>query len=765
MIMTAESTASTNKKRKSLFIGYALWRGRQFAARLVLTGVLCLTGLPFIGLGLLIRQSNVYNDDVISLTLAAIGVMSMAAQACLALAAALGHMDWLLRPTLTDLRWSLPMKKRSMFLSDFLTGLVPLAVFEFLSGGIFMVIMTNVMTTEYIYDKKMTLENEMAIIGVLVLTFIIGILFFYIANVFVATCVSGTNLTVGGYALFMQIIVPAALAIGFLAVFLNVENVAFSRELMDVVGYTSPAGLMIVTLISLFSMSNSGEHWLFSDLAAGKPGIIITILIMVALIAGAYYLVGRRQSESVGRPSKKAHAVLSSAVLFLVCGLFILGAQSSSDYSFFPIILSMLITTAFVYFIAEMIALSGKKERLKNMGKSAIRYVITVAAAGVIFAIVPQLDAFGASYALPDINNVESVSVRVQNRYSYDNESVQPLLITDLPNDVDDRIVFNTSYYVSTAVFKEKEHIDLIYNIHKKFSEAHNSSGREMLVEYHMKGGGSFIREIDVVGKEAEEDLAALAFSDEYLDFCFGGFEQTYLQGENRIKWQSVFMNAAGTFGQVKDGVQGQSTNEANAGKELYEAYKADRYEHNTYNEIYNATLDGYITVEFSQTVGYDNYSGEELISGLSLRFEVLSNYDRVHAVMEKYNLRFPVLSEYEDADFTLYDKETRDIVYVYADRLTDPADKAIFEKMEGNLRLLTQEDRFTIRDTLNLALPDSITDDEMQALFERLRLLYREYLSETGESVKNSPVQWYTDGRVDPHDPLDPLDPLESVS
>jgi hypothetical protein len=466
---------------------------------------------------------------------------------------------------------------------------------------------------------------------------------------------------------------------------------------------------------------------------------------MLGLTAGAYYIVGNRQSESVGRASSAAHAVLSSALLFLNCGLFIIGAHESESSAVFPIIVSMLSLTAFVYFVAELITLSGKANRLKNMGRSAIRYVITVLAAGLVFTLVPAFDAFGAGNTLPNRTEVESVELYAPQVY-YGN-GYESFVMPELPGANNTFLTFSTTLYPLKATFSQAENIDALYNLHKSYVDTRKDNyGGTLILRYNLKGGGEFTRQIRLPNREAAEELTKLQLTEEYLNYRFDSFESTYLYGSNPITWAGVYVNAAGAQGQIKEGTEGWYSSESGAGKEMYEAYKADRLEHRSFDEIYgSAVIEGYVWVDAVQNVGHDNVFGEVLQTSHHLRLEVLSSYERVHAVMAKYNLRFPAWSEYAAPAIELKDNETGNMASVSLEQLTDPADTAFFQKIEGNLHLSRPDERYVIQGETSLGLPDSVTEQEIAEMFARMREQYEQWMkSEISVRAENAAVYYY---------------------
>ena len=192
---------------------------------------------------------------------------------------------------------------------------------------------------------------------------------------------------------------------------------------------SSPLGMMIMTLYSMMSISCKGS---VSDCGPifrpefGIPALLVTL----ACLAGAYFLIKYRRAERVGMPYvyKGMGLVIPGIVIFAITvpvsyfiSINVRGQEDTMDYYSFTqnnipgMIIGTIISTFILYIIMELI--SGRNFR--KFGLSVAKWAGTLAACALICFGLNMANGFGAAYYVPNPDRVASASMSYYNSDSF----------------------------------------------------------------------------------------------------------------------------------------------------------------------------------------------------------------------------------------------------------------------------------------------------------------------------------------------------------
>lgn len=192
---------------------------------------------------------------------------------------------------------------------------------------------------------------------------------------------------------------------------------------------SSPLGMMIMTLYSMMSISCKGS---VSDCGPifrpefGIPALLVTL----ACLAGAYFLIKYRRAERVGMPYvyKGMGLVIPGIVIFAITvpvsyfiSINMRGQEDTMDYYSFTqnnipgMIIGTIISTFILYIIMELI--SGRNFR--KFGLSVAKWAGTLAACALICFGLNMANGFGAAYYVPNPDRVASASMSYYNSDSF----------------------------------------------------------------------------------------------------------------------------------------------------------------------------------------------------------------------------------------------------------------------------------------------------------------------------------------------------------
>lgn len=193
---------------------------------------------------------------------------------------------------------------------------------------------------------------------------------------------------------------------------------------------SSPLGMIIMTF---YSMATNDHVENISDIAPifrpeyGIPALLVTL----ACIAGAYFLIKYRRAERVGMPYvyKGMGLVIPGVVIFAVtvtmgCTVASIVRGNYEDYySYTPhisgIIIGTVIATFIMYIIMDLISGRG----FRKFYLTAAKWAGTLGASVLICLLLNLSNGFGAANYVPAASSVKSVSVSYMDHGDFSREN------------------------------------------------------------------------------------------------------------------------------------------------------------------------------------------------------------------------------------------------------------------------------------------------------------------------------------------------------
>ncbi len=408
---------------------------------------------------------------------------------------------WLYKKSIVDMDYSLPVSGDTRFCGDLLatltTALGPhlvaigtgLVLFQFWPKG------DRIESASGVQNEAMILLGN--IIPQLMFTGFIASIMLIALTLFVMS-LCGRPQESRLYPAVFNVVIPVVLSVCIGIVISNtygsIDGVyGFSGESLNsytAVASTSPFGLLLYTLIYTFDT----QVWSYGNIVYTapilRPEIIIPLIIItLALLVGAYFLVRNRRAERVGSAFVYGAMkfVIPALVIFSVVASFstyILGSlfpnstfdayYSSSYYGYYAAndvggyVIAMLIVTFVLYVIMELI--SGKG--FKRFHITLLKYVVTVGGSFLICMGLFFSNGMGAGYYVPNSNDVVSAYVGLH----------------------DDFEVYGSSIY---GEVKLPENIKAVVDIHNdipKNGPEIGAYGYSFNVNYNLKDGTTLSR-------------------------------------------------------------------------------------------------------------------------------------------------------------------------------------------------------------------------------------------------------------------------------
>lgn len=347
---------------------------------------------------------------------------------------------WLYKKSIVDMDYSLPVSGDTRFCGDLLatitTALGPhliaictgLVLWQFVPKG------TRIESISGAQNEAMILLGNM--IPQLMFTgFIASVMLIALTLFIMSLC--GRPQESRLYPAIFNAVIPVVLSVCIGIVISNtygsIDGVyGLSGESLNsytAVASTSPFGLLFYTLVYTFDT----QVWSYDNVVYTapilRPEIIIPLVIItLALLVGAYFLVRNRRAERVGSafvygamkfviPALVIFSVVASFSTYILGGLFpnhtfdayysssYYGSYAANDVGGY--VIAMLIVTFVLYVIMELI--SGKG--FKKFHITLLKYVVTVGGSFLICMGLFFSNGMGAGYYVPNSNDVVSAYV------------------------------------------------------------------------------------------------------------------------------------------------------------------------------------------------------------------------------------------------------------------------------------------------------------------------------------------------------------------
>lgn len=433
---------------------------------LIFISVLQLLGLPLLGTILLVAAANEGEIGVSGSAFMLISVFCLAAALLCGIFIAVSNFSYLYKKSQVDMIYSLPIKKKHKFLSDYISGLAVYIV-PYIIGCIFfnLIILGGIICIPEMNELFGEEQSIMPIIwqaefaGLLVMTMI------YTLSVLVLCC-CGTLFESIMNIFMINGIIPGGIGVVAAMFFANLYGVPIFETVAPMLGYTSPIGAVIY----MFHVLETQEENMYnSDIfcingATYGKWVAFFLLFTVLYFALTMFLYHRRKAEDVSKPyAFKLLYYILITVITMAISLF-----ARYDFStVFPIIIFSLI----IYMIFEVITNRG----FKKIYKSFIRYGVTMVGILIICVTATGTHGFGVQDKTYSASRVSSVEVD----YSGIDDVMQYNSISD----------GGWSYWGSynegnTIEYKEKEVIEKVIDVQKQAIETYNSKEYETYSYY-----------------------------------------------------------------------------------------------------------------------------------------------------------------------------------------------------------------------------------------------------------------------------------------
>lgn len=425
---------------------------------LVFISVLQLLGLPLLGTIFLVAAANEGEIGVSGAAFMLISVFCLAAAVLCGIFVAVSNFSYLHKKSQVDMIYSLPIKKKHKFLSDFFSGLsvyivpyiIGCIIFNLIIlGGIICIPTMNELFGEEKSIMPIILQGEFA--GLLVMTML------YTLSVLVMCC-CGTLFESIMNIFMINGLIPGGIGVVAAMFFANLYGVPVFETVVPMLGYTSPIGAVIYMFYVLETQEENiynSDIFCINGATYGK-WVALFMLFTVMYFALTMFLYHKRKAEDVSKPyAFKVLYYILITVITMAISLF-----ARYDFStVFPTIIFSLI----IYMIFEVITNRG----FKRIHKSLIRYGVTMAGILILCVTATGTHGFGVQDKTYSPSRVSSVEVNY--------------------GGIDNVMQYNSSYYGAYCgyyddyvkgkyiEYKEKEVIERIIDVQKQAIKTYNS--------------------------------------------------------------------------------------------------------------------------------------------------------------------------------------------------------------------------------------------------------------------------------------------------
>lgn len=531
-----------------------------------------------------------------------IGVLATGLAVLMGVIIALGVYNYFYKKPNVDMVYALPLTTNQRFFSDFLAGATVYLLPYVISCVISLIIhgigcmVQNTYTEQVVSRLSGTNDNiplTQTLIYVMIAGFII-MLMTYTLTVLVMTC-CGSLFESVAYNILVNILIPGTIAVFFFFMIGDLYGVNYLQSITELIVRTSPVGAAIGLYWWAFG---GGSYYGWDSVNSGFWSIFGTVLLITAgMLALAWYLNKKRKPEQVSKPFvfKIFYYIMITCVTFCIGSLFTMDNEKAN-------IIPMIIVSAIVYFIFELITNRG----FKKFHMSVIRYAVTITAVLGLIWVSDATEGFGAVRKIPDADSVKSVTVTGISPFMFDSKQGYTYTLT------------------------EDENIEAIVGVHQNVIDRYNPKVdkntnvyvgmHHVYLTYNLKSGGKLSREYQLTTQEMLS-LRNIERSEEYRKQLFKELSQKF----NSYSWLTI-----GDFNFLS-GEEFPTASDRAIADEFLAALEAD-------------------LTSFSEEE-YFEPSGEYLFPiyvGYGCEFPITENHKNVLAFCQKYHPNFKSLLDYK---------------------------------------------------------------------------------------------------------------------
>ncbi|MDE7361643.1 MAG: hypothetical protein K2N38_06900 [Oscillospiraceae bacterium] len=338
------------------------------------------------------------------------------------------------RSTWTDVIGCLPLTYKQRFWGDLLSGLAAhmISFIPCSAAGVFLIAAAQSevyknpdLSQQLLYSEGLIIDKLIPTYLSLILMLLVGYLGVYASACLITSC-CGKRGSAAFYTL-AGLLLPAGIVIIYLTcIYWDTVGIDAALEISKAVPVFPGFGVWAGAALRMFSEYLSFDEalkglWFLTD----EPEyLIIAVLMIAALTAGAYFLGKYRKTERTGRDFVYGgmYHVISALLIAVVIGISLVFVISD-DRAFEPI---GMLFSAFFAFVPYIIIELVHRRSLKKIWLSAVRFAVISAACFGIIMLGRATGDFGAEKYIPSDTSVEEVRIsgyKVISNYNYTNIS------------------------------------------------------------------------------------------------------------------------------------------------------------------------------------------------------------------------------------------------------------------------------------------------------------------------------------------------------
>jgi ABC-2 type transport system permease protein len=436
-----------------------------------------------------------------------ISILASIVVGALAFVIPLNFFDYLYQKTKIDDVLKLPLTRRELFFSDYLSGLI-LYIIPMFGQFLISMILIRLRATKFInYFIKNTATIDDSFYRVLRLAFfaylfiIIGLIFLYTLTVLVLSCVGNTFEAITA-SLYVNLLIPGVIySVGYLL--LNHSfGISFQVLFQKLINFTSPGGLLLY-LAENYNRTFHDETWnrsLYS--ATGLWTLFLAFLMTLVILWLSYRNFVRRKAECVGTGfvNRIFYYFVMTSLTFLLAAFFY-----HLDFNF----ITSLSLLAFIFLTFEVITNRG----FQKFYRSIVRFAIISAIAGCSILVINKTEVFGIVFRATDIANMNSITIRYHGVLdTYTNDYSVTL---KNPENIKAVLTFHQRVlddYKESKITATETTEALPNQYYDSYLPTYNIE-----ITFHVKNGLDYTRTYDVNFNQ-KMLLASIDLSDEYID-------------------------------------------------------------------------------------------------------------------------------------------------------------------------------------------------------------------------------------------------------
>ena len=405
---------------------------------------------------------------------------------------------WLYKKTIVDMDYSLPVSDDTRFFGDLLAGLSGSLVPHGIAVGIGLILL-NFADFRWAGSEGEVIYREL-FTQTMITGFFSCIMFTAISLLVISVC--GRSAEARIYPFVINAVIPVIHALCLVIVLENTYGYVTNDSAYDSMAATSPLGLLAQSFY--YTLSNGGQDNFAMPLFRAEI-LIPALLIIVACITAAYFIIKYRRTERVGSPFvfKALKPVVTSLVIFAVVLPFaavvlplIYEPEDMTYYSFTPnpggYIIACVVITFVLYVIMELI--SGKG--FKRFYLTAAKYIATLTGSAVVCICLYLSNGMGMGSYVPNADQVSKIFFSIEKQVS--------------------------DYWYATddfcGIVAEEENISTIVDIHRDILDSPEVDSTRMhfsLTEY-MDNGTYITRQYNISEEQYERYLRELVTPEAY---------------------------------------------------------------------------------------------------------------------------------------------------------------------------------------------------------------------------------------------------------